>query len=145
MRRTFSVNALVVVISAAAALLLTIVRPAPEGVISFGMGEVRAAPGQSTGAVARHDLDKLKVFNSTLLRVTESYVDPVRVDPKKMLFQALDSVQFNIPEVLVEPYPDPRWWSRSTTRGRGSRPPASTRRGAWSPRSARSSASSRPT
>ena len=29
-------------------------------------------------------------------------VDPARLDPKKMLYAALDSVQFNIPEVLVE-------------------------------------------
>jgi carboxyl-terminal processing protease len=38
--------------------------------------------------------------------VKERYVDPSRIDPKKMLYQALDSVQFNIPEVLVAPNPD---------------------------------------
>ncbi len=38
-----------------------------------------------------------------LFKVNDRYVDPSRIDPKKMLYAALDSVQFNIPEVLVEP------------------------------------------
>ena len=54
-------------------------------------------------SIARHDLSALTIFNKTLLRVKERYVDPSRIDPKKMLYAALDSVQFNIPEVLVEP------------------------------------------
>src|ERR1041385_2872916 len=41
----------------------------------------------------------------TLWRIKDRYVDPARVDPRKMLYAALDSVQFNIPEVLVEPDP----------------------------------------
>ena len=38
-----------------------------------------------------------------LVRIKERYVDPARIDPRKMLYAALDSVQYNIPEVLVEP------------------------------------------
>ena len=63
--------------------------------------EVRAAPGAAPST--QHDLSALKIFTMTLMRVKERYVDPSRVDPKKMLYSALDSVQFNIPEVLVEP------------------------------------------
>ena len=37
------------------------------------------------------------------MRIKERYVDPARIDPRKMLYAALDSVQYNIPEVLVEP------------------------------------------
>ncbi len=65
--------------------------------------EVRAAPGRPQ--VAKHDLSALKIFNITLVRIKDRYVDPGRVDPKKMLYAALDGVQFNIPEVLVEPDP----------------------------------------
>lgn len=65
------------------------------------MQEVRAAPGQAR--IQRHDLSALAIFNKTLLRIKDRYVDPARVDPKKMLYAALDSVQFNIPEVLIEP------------------------------------------
>jgi carboxyl-terminal processing protease len=87
----------------ALALVLTVVRQSPEGVVSLDlqMKEVRAAPGEER--VQRHDLSALTIFNKTLIRIKDRYVDPARVDPKKMLFSALDSVQYNIPEVLVEP------------------------------------------
>ena len=87
----------------AMALVLTVIRQSPEGVVSLelDMPEVRAAPGEVR--VQRHDLSTLKVFNWALLRIKDRYVDPARVDPKKMLYAALDMVQYNIPEVLVEP------------------------------------------
>lgn len=105
MRRFFP-NGFIIAAAVIAALLLTLLRPSPEGLISLGFGdrEVRAAPGQV--AVKKHDLSALDVFNMTLMRIRDAYVDPSRIDPKKMLFQALDSVQFNIPEVLVEAYPE---------------------------------------
>lgn len=86
----------------AMALVLTVIRQSPEGVVSLelDMPEVRAAPGEMR--VQRHDLSTLKVFNWALLRIKDRYVDPSRVDPKKMLYAALDMVQYNIPEVLVE-------------------------------------------
>src|SRR5262249_18995920 len=46
-----------------------------------------------------------KILSMTLNRIKDRYVDPSRIDPKKMLYAALDSVQFNVPEVLVEPDP----------------------------------------
>jgi carboxyl-terminal processing protease len=96
-------NLALVVAAGALALVLTVIRQSPEGVVSIELNtqEVRAAPGETQ--VARHDLSALKIFNLTLLRIKERYVDPGRVDPRKMLYAALDSVQFNIPEVLVEP------------------------------------------
>ncbi|HEX2690956.1 MAG TPA: MXAN_5808 family serine peptidase [Kofleriaceae bacterium] len=98
-------NLALVVAAGALALVLTVIRQSPEGVVSLELNtqEVRAAPGEAQ--LARHDLSALKIFNMTLLRIKERYVDPARVDPKKMLYAALDSVQFNIPEVLVEPDP----------------------------------------
>src|SRR5512140_2623414 len=96
-------NLALVVVAGALALVLTVIRQSPEGVVSFDVGTpvVRAAPGEPQ--VPRHDLSALKIFNMTLVRIKDRYVDPSRVDPKKMLYAALDSVQFNIPEVLVEP------------------------------------------
>lgn len=98
----------IAVAAAVGALVLTVVRPAPEGLVRIGFGdrEVRAAPGQTVAASKQHDLTALDVFNVTLVRIRDAYVDPARIDPKKMLFSALDSVQFNVPEVLVEPYPE---------------------------------------
>lgn len=94
-----------VTVAAVLAMVLTAIRPSPEGVMSLGFDtqEVRAAPGAPTAA--KHDLSSLRIFTATLVRIKERYVDPSRVDPKRMLFAALDSLQFNIPEVLVEPDP----------------------------------------
>lgn len=98
-------NLALVVAAGALALVLTVIRQSPEGVVSLELNtqEVRAAPGQSPSS--RYDLSALKIFNLTLLHIKERYVDPARVEPRKMLFAALDSVQLNIPEVLVEPDP----------------------------------------
>src|SRR5687768_15974515 len=106
MRRRFSLNALVVAIAAMSALVLTVTRRSPDGVVSYTIEPtpVRAAPGAKPSV--KHDLSALKIFNLTLVRIKENYVDSKRIDPEKMLYQALDSVQFNIPEVLVEPKPD---------------------------------------
>ncbi len=109
MRGKLSPNAWVLAATALIALVLTITRPSPNGLIPFGMSnrEARAAPGEPASSVkTKHNLTALKVFNRTLVRVRDSYVEPSRIDPKRMLYAALDSVQFNIPEVLVEAYPD---------------------------------------
>ncbi|HET7504682.1 MAG TPA: MXAN_5808 family serine peptidase [Kofleriaceae bacterium] len=95
-------NLALVVAAGALALVLTVIRQSPEGIVSLELDTpARAAPGQ----MPRHDLSALKIFNMTLVRIKDRYVDPARVEPKKMLYSALDSVQFNIPEVLVEPDP----------------------------------------
>jgi carboxyl-terminal processing protease len=96
-------NLALVVAAGALALVLTVIRQSPEGVVSLELNtpEVRAAPGEPQ--VPHHNLSVLKIFNMTLMHIKERYVDPSRIDPKRMLYAALDSVQFNIPEVLVEP------------------------------------------
>src|SRR5260370_1429420 len=53
-----------------------------------------------------YDLAALRIFNSTLMRVNASYVDPTRADPRQMLLAALDQVQKSVAEVLVEPHPE---------------------------------------
>jgi carboxyl-terminal processing protease len=94
-------NLALVVAAGVSALVLTVVRQSPNS-IALQTPEVRAAPG-SKAQPTRHDLSALKIFNMTLVRIKDRYVDPARVDPKKMLYAALDSVQLNIAEVLVEP------------------------------------------
>src|SRR5262245_51149221 len=96
-------NLALVVMAGSLALVLTVIRQSPEGVVTLGLDtqEVRAAPGEPRNL--RHDLSALKIFNLVLVRVKDRYVDPSRIDARKMLYSALDSVQFNIPEVLVEP------------------------------------------
>jgi carboxyl-terminal processing protease len=96
-------NLAMVVLAGSLALVLTVIRQSPEGVVTLGLDtqEVRAAPGEARSV--QHDLSALRIFNLVLVRIKERYVEPGRIDPRKMLYAALDSVQFNIPEVLVEP------------------------------------------
>jgi carboxyl-terminal processing protease len=95
-------NLAMVVAAGLLALVLTVVRQSPDGVIfDPEIPVARAAPGKATPR--NYDLSALKIFNMTLVRIKDRYVDPARVDPKKMLYAALDHVQLNIPEVLVEP------------------------------------------
>lgn len=96
-------NLSIIALAALPAIVLTAVRQSPEGVVSLALDtqEVRAAPGAA--ASSQHDLSVLRIFTATLVRVRERYVDPSRIDPRKMLYAALDGVQLNIPEVLIEP------------------------------------------
>jgi carboxyl-terminal processing protease len=97
-------NLTMVVAAGLLALVLTVVRQSPDGVIfDPEIPVARAAPGKAQPRT--YDLAALKIFNMTLVRIKDRYVDPARVDPKKMLYAALDNVQLNIPEVLVEPDP----------------------------------------
>jgi carboxyl-terminal processing protease len=95
-------NLALVVAAGALALVLTVIRQSPQGIVfELDVPSARATPGKAQER--RHDLVALKIFNMTLVRIKDRYVDPARVDPKKMLYAALDHVQLNIPEVLVEP------------------------------------------
>nr|HEX4318830.1 MXAN_5808 family serine peptidase [Kofleriaceae bacterium] len=99
-------NLALVAAAGAMALVLTVIRQSPEGItsIAFETNDARAAPSDAS-APPKHDLSALAIFNKTLVKIKDRYVDPSRIDPKKMLYAALDSVQLNIAEVLVEPDP----------------------------------------
>ena len=60
-----------VVAAGALALVLTVIRQSPEGVVSLELNtqEVRAAPGEAQ--IARHDLSALKIFNMTLVHIKD--------------------------------------------------------------------------
>jgi carboxyl-terminal processing protease len=102
LRRYF--KPLLVFVSLVLAMCLTVRRSGPHGRVNVGAGEpLRAA--QNTDK-RPYDLAALRIFNNTLMRVNDSYVDPTRVDPKQMLLSALDQVQKSVAEVLVEPHPE---------------------------------------
>ena len=106
MTKRFVVKLTLIAGAIATALILTITRPSPQGLVPFGVGqaEVRAAPGAvaSKAAKGNYDLAALKVINWAMMKVRDSYVDPKRIDAKSMLIAALDSVQRNIAEVMVD-------------------------------------------
>jgi carboxyl-terminal processing protease len=109
MTRTFLAKLVILVGATLAALVLTVYRPSPQGLIPFGVGqaEVRAAPGTPGGRTATaYNLGSLRVLNVTLQKIHDNYVDPTRIDSREMLLAALDSVQRNVAEVMVEPAED---------------------------------------
>ena len=100
MKRYLKVS--VVALAALVALGLTVSKRGPAMMVGLG---------RSTGAASAerkpYDLNNsLNTFNQTLLRVHDAYVDPTRVEPKQMLLAALDSIQKQVAEVMVEPFPN---------------------------------------
>src|SRR5262249_5494696 len=91
---------LLVGVALAMALLLTVTRSGRH--VGLGAGETSIAAQKDEKRP--YDLVALRVFNNTLMRVNDSYVDPTRVEPKQMLLAALDQVQKSVAEVLVEPH-----------------------------------------
>lgn len=65
------------------------------------LSEARAE-SPATHEEGSHDLASLKIFNRVVLLVKENYFDPTRIQPQKMLVDALDSVEKEIPEVMVD-------------------------------------------
>ena len=100
---------LVVGVSLVAALVLTITRREANRVGQHGHG-IHVTAGSPSGAAAigdkkPADLSSLRDVDATLARIEDKYVDRTRIDPNAMLLGALDSMQKNIAEVMVEPHP----------------------------------------
>ena len=99
MRRFSKVIALVVACSAA--LLLT-VRHGGDGLRVGSDNQLRAA----TKVASKYDLSQLPIFSKTLFYVRENYFDKNRLDPRRMLVGALDFVQRDVPEILIDRWPE---------------------------------------
>src|SRR5215470_14650910 len=87
MTRKFLLKMSLIVSALAAALILTVTRPSPQGLVPFGVGqaEVRAAPGVAAAkARSGYDLAALKEINWAIVHIRDMYVDPQRIDAKAM-------------------------------------------------------------
>ena len=49
-----------------------------------------------------YDLASLDVFRKTIVQIKDNYVDPSRINPKEMFTAALESVERQVAEVMVE-------------------------------------------
>jgi carboxyl-terminal processing protease len=85
-----------------AALILT-VRQGGDGIRVGADSQLRAAMRTS---VTKYDLSQLPIFSKTLFYVRENYFDKNRLDPKRMLVGALDFVQRDVPEILIDRWPE---------------------------------------
>src|SRR5882724_2011490 len=99
MRRFGKILALTAACSAA--LVLTI-RHGGDGIRVGAESPLRAA----TRGGGRYDLSRIPIFSKTLMLVSENYFDKNRFDPKRMLVGALDFVQRDVPEILIDRWPE---------------------------------------
>jgi carboxyl-terminal processing protease len=53
-----------------------------------------------------YDLGQAQIFTKTLYYVNNQYFDKTRLDPKRMLVGALDFLQRDVPEILVDRFPE---------------------------------------
>jgi carboxyl-terminal processing protease len=86
-----------------AALVLTISRGG-DGLRVGADSQLRAATRTTAGN--KYDLGQLPIFSKTLFYVRENYFDKNRLDPKRMLVGALDFVQRDVPEILIDRWPE---------------------------------------
>src|SRR5205823_9505649 len=49
-----------------------------------------------------YDLASLDVFRKTIVQIKDNYVDPSRIQPKEMFTAALEAVERQVAEVMVE-------------------------------------------
>jgi carboxyl-terminal processing protease len=63
--------------------------------------ETLGASPQGRAPAPPYDLEKLRIFNRVLYHVTYEYVDPQRVEPKRMFLAALHGIAEFVPEVMV--------------------------------------------
>jgi carboxyl-terminal processing protease len=72
--------------------------------------EAMAAPSRGgsddlddkAGKPQQHDLSAMRVFSKVIIYVKDNYVDPRRVKPKEMMVSALEWVEKQVPDVMVE-------------------------------------------
>jgi carboxyl-terminal processing protease len=60
----------------------------------------------ATRTRTKYDLAQLPIFSKTLFYVGENYFDKNRLDPRRMLVGALDFVQRDVPEILIDRWPE---------------------------------------
>jgi len=85
-----------------AALVFTVTRH-DDGIRVGADNQLRAATRPLAG---KYDLGQLPIFSKTLFYVRENYFDKNRLDPKRMLVGALDFVQRDVPEILIDRWPE---------------------------------------
>ncbi|MBM3275109.1 MAG: PDZ domain-containing protein, partial [Candidatus Sericytochromatia bacterium] len=64
--------------------------------------KTRPASAQTDVTPADYDLKSLQVLNRAVIHIKENYVDPSRINERKMIAAAMEEVTRSVPEVLVE-------------------------------------------
>ena len=78
---------------------LTYFWPRPNG---LDLDIDNSARAQEVDAATPWDLTQLTLLNRVLLQVVEHYVEPTRIDPRRMLLGGLNAVQQEVAPILVD-------------------------------------------
>jgi carboxyl-terminal processing protease len=61
-----------------------------------------SATSSDTKEKSNYDLSSLEILRKVVVYIKDNYVDPKRIDPKEMFMQALEAVEKNTAEIMVE-------------------------------------------
>lgn len=65
--------------------------------------DLRSSDGAANDAAeSSYNLSALRILNRVLLHLKDSYVEPERIDPPKMLIASLNEIQNAVPEIVVD-------------------------------------------
>ncbi len=70
--------------------------------LSLLISTCACAASASTGPTS-YRLSRMPVIYSVLDKIRTRYVNPSRIEPKRMLLAALDSIERRVPEILIQP------------------------------------------
>ena len=70
--------------------------------VALSSGDRAAQAAVDSKADKNYDLASLDVFRKTIVQIKDNYVDPSRINPKEMFTAALESVERQVPEVMVD-------------------------------------------
>jgi carboxyl-terminal processing protease len=94
---------LLVLVGASALALLLTIEHRGEDIRVTAEPSLSAAVRSENGG---YELSQAQIFSKTLYYVNSQYFDRTRPDPKRMLVGALDFLQRDVPEVLVDRFPE---------------------------------------
>lgn len=86
-------------VAVAMALGITFVWPRRNGLDFDIDGSPRA---QAAHTAAPYDLTELRVLNAVIVHVKDHYVEPERVNPKRMLLAGLNAIQRSVAPVMID-------------------------------------------
>src|SRR3989442_7849621 len=72
--------------------------PSDRARSALRIAEARAAVEPKDG----YDLASLDIFRRSIVQIKDNYVDPSRINPKEMFTSALEAVERQVAEVMVE-------------------------------------------
>src|SRR3954462_15641103 len=78
--------------------------PLPLVITDAAASQARGGDDSASGDEKKqpHDLSAMRIFSKVIIYVKENYVDPKRVKPKEMMVSALEWVEKQVPDVMVD-------------------------------------------